>query len=86
MDYLHSWWAENKPHVNFKVPYTISNLTKLLEFVLNHNFFKHDNTDYKQIFRCAMGFPFSPVIADPVMEEIEETAFVTAPHPPPPSP
>ena len=29
-----------------------------------------------------MGSPISPVIADLVMEEIEETANATAPHPP----
>jgi len=34
----------------------ISNIMKLLEFVLNHNYFKH-NTQHKQIFGCAMGSP-----------------------------
>ena len=53
---------------------SISNIMRLLEFVLNHNYFKYDNTHYKQIFGCAMGSPISPVIADLVMEEIEETA------------
>ena len=61
---------------------SISNIMRLLEFVLNHNYFKHDNTHYKQIFGCAMGSPISPVIADLVMEEIEETAIATASHPP----
>ena len=56
---------------------SISNIMRLLEFVL-----KHDNTHYKQIFGCAMGSPISPVIADLVMEEIEETAIATASHPP----
>ena len=62
---------------------SISNIMRLLEFVLNQNYFKHDNTHYKQIFGCAMGSPISPVIADLVMElEIEETAIATASHPP----
>ena len=61
---------------------SISNIMRLLEFVLNHNYFKHDNTHYKQIFGCAMGSPISPVIADLVMEEIEETAIARASHPP----
>ena len=61
---------------------SISNSMKLLEFVLNHNYFKHNNIHYKQIFGCAMGSPISPVIADLVMEEIEETANATAPHHP----
>ena len=59
---------------------SISNIMKLLKFFLNHNnhnYFKHDAIHYKQIFGCAMGSPISPV-----MEEIEETAIATAPHPP----
>ena len=54
---------------------SISNIMRLLEFVLNHNYFKHNNIHYKQIFGCAMGSPISLVIADLVMEEIEETAI-----------
>ena len=61
---------------------SICNIMRLLEFVLNHNYFKHNNIHYKQIFGCAMGSPISPVIADLVMEEIEETAIATAPQPP----
>jgi len=61
---------------------SISNIMRLLEFVLSHNYSKHDSIRYKQIFGCAMGSPISPVIADLVMEETEETAIATAPHPP----
>ena len=60
---------------------SISNIMRLLEFVLNHNYFKQDSIHYKQIFGCAMGSLISPVIAHLVMEEIEETAIATAPHP-----
>ena len=52
------------------------------DFVLNHDYFKYDGDHYKQIFGCAMGSPISPVLADLVMEEIEETAISTFPHPP----
>ena len=48
---------------------------KLLEFVLTNNYFKYDGHHYKQIFGCAMGSPISPVLADLVMEVIEETAI-----------
>lgn len=58
----------------------ISNIRSLLDFVLNHNFFKHDVFYHKKIFGCAMGSPISPVIADLVMK-IEDTAIATAPHP-----
>ena len=62
---------------------SISNIMRLLDFVLSHNYFKHDAIHYKQIFGWAMGSPISPVIADLVMEEIEDTAIATARPPPP---
>ena len=58
---------------------SISNIMKLLEFVLNHNYFWHDTTHNKEIFGCAMGSPISPVVAYLIIEEIEETAIATAP-------
>ena len=39
-------------------------------------------TTTNKIFGCAIGSPISPVLADLVMEEIEETAISTSPHPP----
>ena len=61
---------------------SIDNIMKLTDFVLNHNYFKYEGDHYKQIFGCAMGSPISPVLADLAMEEIEETAISTFPHPP----
>ena len=61
---------------------SVTNMMKLLDFVLTNNYFKHDGYHYKQIFGCAMGSPISPVMADLVMEVIEETAITTALHPP----
>ena len=61
---------------------SVDNILKLSDFVLNQNYFKYDGDHYKQIFGCAMGSPISPVLADLVMEEIEETAISTFPHPP----
>ena len=61
---------------------SVDNILKLSDFVLNHNYFKYDGDHYKQIFGCAMGSPISPALADLVMEEIEETAISTFPHPP----
>ena len=61
---------------------SVDNILKLSDFVFNHNYFKYDGEHYKQIFGCAMGSPISPVLADLVMEEIEETAISTISHPP----
>ena len=60
---------------------SVYNILRLSDFVLNHNYFKYDGDHYKQIFGCAMGSPISPVLADLVMEEIEETAISTFPYP-----
>ena len=59
---------------------SVDNILRLSDFVLNHNYFKYDGDHYKQIFGCAMGSPISPVLADLVMEEIEETAISTFPY------
>ena len=61
---------------------SVTNVMKLLDFVLTNNYFKHDSHHYKQIFGCAMGSPINPVLADLVMEVIEDTAITTALHPP----
>ena len=61
---------------------SVTNVLKLLHFVLTNNYFKYDGHHYKQSFGCAMGSPISPVLADLVMEVIEETAITTALHPP----
>ena len=61
---------------------SVTNVMKLLDFVLTNNYFKHDGHHYKQIFGCAMGSPISLVLVDLVMEVIEETAIITALHPP----
>ena len=60
----------------------VDNILKLSDFVLNHNYFKYNGDHCKRIFGCAMGSPISPVLADLVMEEIENTAISTFPHPP----
>ena len=54
----------------------------LLEFVLNSDYFVVDGTFYKQIFGCTVGSPVSAILANLVMEHVEERALNTAPHPP----
>ena len=42
----------------------------------------YNDVIYKQIFGCPMGSPLSPIIANMVMEEIEQTALNTYLKPP----
>ena len=60
---------------------SITNIIKLLEFVLLNSFFTYENQYYQQISGCAMGSPISATVADIVMEYVEEAAISTAPHP-----
>lgn len=61
---------------------SVDNIMRLLEFVLDNNYFIVDGTFYKQIFGCPMGSPVSAILANLVMEHVEERALITAPHPP----
>ena len=60
---------------------SITNIIKLLDFVLQNSFSTYKNEYYQQISGCAMGSPVSATVADIVMEHVEETAISTAPHP-----
>jgi hypothetical protein len=44
-----------------------------LEFVLTSTFFMFDGTIYKQLFGTPMGSPLSPIIADIVMQDLEDS-------------
>ena len=53
-----------------------------LDICLQSSFFVYNDVIYKQIFGCPMGSPLSPIIANMVMEEIEQTALNTYLNPP----
>jgi len=47
-----------------------------VKFVLNSTFFIFNNKFYKQVFGILMGSPLSPIIADIVMQDLEEIAIL----------
>ena len=61
---------------------SVTNIMRLLEFVLKNSFFTYKQEHYQQTFGSAMGSPVSATIANLVMEYIEERAISTAAHPP----
>ena len=61
---------------------SVTNIMRLLEFVLKNSFFTYEQEHYQQTFGCAMGSPISATVANLVMEYIEERAISTAAHPP----
>ena len=58
------------------------NIMRLLEFVLRNSYFTYEKEHYHQTLGCAMGSPVSAIIANLVMEFVDERAISTAAHPP----
>ena len=50
----------------------------LLTYVLKNSFITFEGTHCHQVFGCAMGSPVSAVIAELVMQEVEEIALDTS--------
>ena len=61
-----------------------SHIINLLEFCLNSTSFVYQGQFYQQLEGAAMGNPLSPIVANIFMENFEEEALATAPHPPSP--
>ncbi|XP_068756954.1 uncharacterized protein [Montipora capricornis] len=58
---------------------TKSQILDLLSFLLHNSYFIFEGTQYHQVSGCAMGSPVSAVIAELVMQEVEEKALETSP-------
>ncbi|KAL9958564.1 hypothetical protein ACROYT_G035593 [Oculina patagonica] len=58
---------------------TVEQVIGLLEIVLNNSYFTYAEMHYHQVFGCAMGSPVSAVIADLVMNNIEDRTLSTSP-------
>ena len=57
-------------------------VTKLLEVCLKCTYFVYNGVYYQQIHGAAMGSPVSPIVCNLYMEDLEQKAIQTAPHPP----
>ena len=61
---------------------SVNNITCLLEFCLKSTYFTYQGQHYEQLEGAAMGSPISPIVANLFMEDFEQKAISTAPHPP----
>ena len=61
---------------------SIQNIMTLLQFVLDNSFFVFQGNHFQQIFGCPMGSPVSAILANLVMEHVEEKALSSTPNPP----
>jgi hypothetical protein len=63
-------------------PLSVDQLLGLLEFCLNTTYFVYQGNFYQQTHGAAMGSPVSPLVANIYMEDFEQKALASAPHPP----
>ncbi|XP_076298582.1 uncharacterized protein LOC143217825 [Lasioglossum baleicum] len=75
LEVLDSRWDELKEHTTIKREEFI----QAVKFVLEANVFMFNGTYYKQVFGTAMGSPISPVIANLVMEKLEQASISKLP-------
>ena len=61
---------------------SVNNITCLLEFCLKSTYFTYQGQHYQQLEGAAMGSPISPIVANLFMEDFEQKAISTTPHPP----
>ena len=60
-----------------ELPLPTDDLMDSLNLCLTSTYFQYNGTHYKQLHRTAMGSPVSVVVAEIVMQNIEERALAT---------
>ena len=60
-----------------ELPLPTDDLMDLLNFCLTSTYFQYNGKHYKQLHGTAMGSPVSVVVAETVMQNIEERALAT---------
>ena len=61
---------------------SVNNIICLLEFCLKSTYFTYQGQHFEKLEEAAIGSPISPIVANLYMENFEEKAISTTPHPP----
>ena len=60
---------------NTSIPF--QEFKRAISIILNSTFFKFNDESYEQIFGLPMGLPLSPILADLVIQDLENDIFNT---------
>jgi len=78
--YLHSIILKKRwEYISCNIKIPLNEFIIAISLIINSTFFKFNNKFYRQIFGTPMGFPLSPMLADIVLQDIEEAALCRIP-------
>ena len=60
-----------------KTSIPLHEFVKAVMIIINSTFFKFDKKIFKQIFGMPMGSPLSPILANIVLQDLEQEIFTT---------
>ena len=72
---------EEDPTIKYRTVLPVADIILLLEFCLKNTYFSFQNQFYEQVEGVALGSPVSPIVANLYMEDFEQMALSTVPHP-----
>ena len=64
--------SQPNQHLGQRTSLPVEDIVDLLPFCLNTTYFVFEGTYYQQVFGTAMGSPVSALIANLVMEDVEQ--------------
>jgi diphthamide biosynthesis methyltransferase len=74
---------ESLANYDDELPIPKEEIIDLLKLCLESTFFQYNGSFYQQLHGTAMGSPVSVVVAEIVMQRLEERALSSYPNPPP---